>query len=456
MKNIQSKIIILLILTFSIAGCEEFLEVEPTTSVNADNAITNERGLQSALNGVYDAYQSAALAQDLIIFPDLAADNLINIGSKKEYRQISDNRIIPNNVYVEGYWNRLYDVINRINHILDKLPEVEGLTEAKREYYEGQAYFMRAFSYFNLVKFFDGVPLRKDPVTDVAPEILNVSRASTEETYNFIEQDLDTAEVLLADASFSSSFANYYAVRALQARIKLYREEWTSAYLISKDIIESGQYSLVPGPDYDTLFADMDNPEIIFQIDFSASDDVNALASWTQEAGRFEVAAWNSYDREVSIADEFQEDDYRKDVTVAEGLNHYYCNKYADLQNSSDNIIHFRLAEMFLIAAEALNEKGYVADGWAFDYLNAVHVRAGLDSLSSADLTNQSEFRDAIQKERRLELAFEGHRYFDLVRTDRAASVLGDIGTLADNNWLFPIPQSEIDANESIEQNGIY
>jgi hypothetical protein len=459
MNTIKSKIIPILLLVITLAGCEDILEVEPTTQVDAENAMKNKRGVEATMNGIYDEYQSAALAQDLIIFGDLAADNLIHIGSKKEYKQISDNRILPDNVYVEGYWNSLYDAINRINYMISEISNVEDLSEEDLAYYKGQAYFMRAFSYFNLVKYFGGVPLRKEPVNSVAPEVLNIGRATEEETYTFILDDLEKAEGFFEVKNpQTASLANLYAVKALRARLSLYREQWTEAYVNARKVINSGEYALLDSANYPKLFGEEENSEVIFQIDFSASDDVNAMADWTQEEGRFEVAAWDSYDKESSIADEFKSYDIRKDVTVAEGLNHYYCDKYNDLENSSDNIIHFRLAEMYLICAEALNETGYVSDGPAFDYLNAVHMRAGLDSLTSNHLGNQSEFRDAIQHERRLELAFEGHRYFDLVRTGRAANVLGDIGTLADNNWLFPIPQSEIDVNqhEDMTQNGNY
>jgi len=455
MKTIKFSLI--LIITIVSFGCDDFLEVEPTTQVDAENAIKNEKGVNASLNGVYDEYQSAALAQDLIIFGDLAADNLIHIGSKKEYKQISDNRILPDNVYVEGYWNSLFDAINRINYLISEIPNVEGVSEEDIAFYKGQAYFLRAFSYFNLVKFFGGVPLRDQPVKDVAPEILNIERASKEDTYTFILDDLKKAETFFeVKDPQTASLANLNAVRALRARIKLYQEDWTDAYINAREVINSGRYSLLDSSEYGKLFNEEENSEVIFQLDFSASDDVNAMADWTQEEGRFEVAAWDSYDKEASIADEFSGSDIRKEITVKQGLNHYYANKYNDLENSSDNIIHFRLAEMYLICAEALNETGYVSDGPAFDYLNAVHMRAGLDSLTDNTLKNQGEFRDAIQHERRLELAFEGHRYFDLIRTGRAASVLGDIGTLADNNWLFPIPQSEMDINEKMEQNGDY
>jgi hypothetical protein len=451
--------ILSIIILFSLLGCESILDVEPKNLLSADSAISSERGVQAALNGVYDGLQTAAIAQDVIIFGDLAADNLIHVGSKKEYRQISDNRIYPDNVYIEGLWNDCYDNINRINTLLEALPGVDELSENKLKYYEGQAYFLRALNYFNLVKFYGGVPLKTESTTNASPEVLNIARSDKNETYEFIMDDLDKAESRLAVSSPEDpSHANYWAVKALMARIHLYRESFTDAYLNAKDVINNSPYQLATdSAEFANIFdEEAETNEIIFQVDFSATDDNNAMASWTQEDGRFEVAAWESYDKEYSIADEYTENDWRKEITVKMGLDDYYCDKYNDLSGQSDNIIFLRIAEMYLICAEALNETGYVADGWAFDYLNAVHSTAGLDSLTSTDITNKAEFRDAVMKERRLELAFEGHRYFDLVRTGKAPAVLGNIGTLAGANWLFPIPQSELDANTKMTQNPGY
>ena len=199
---------------------------------------------------------------------------------------------------------------------------------------------------------------------------------------------------------------------------------------------------------------------MIWQIDFVNDDETNALADWFLPNGRFEVAAWESYDKESSIADEYGVNDIRKSVTVKsqsyEGREEFYCAKFDNIETGNDNVVVFRLGEMYLIAAEALNEQGYVADGKAFDYLNAIRDRANVDSLLSGELSSQDKFATAIEHERRLELAFEGHRFFDLRRTDRIDAVLPNIGTLKENNWLLPIPQSEMDTNEQMEQNGSY
>jgi hypothetical protein len=182
------------------------------------------------------------------------------------------------------------------------------------------------------------------------------------------------------------------------------------------------------------------------------------MADWFLPDGRFEVAAWSDPGKTSSIAGAFSDEDYRKAVSIGttdiNGSLDYYCNKYTDYNEDSDNTIVLRLAEMYLVAAEAHNEQKYTASGYAFDYLNIIRQRANLPELTSADLPDQAAFRLAIEQERRLELVFEGHRYFDLVRTGRADDVLPSLGPLTGvNNYLFPIPRSEVDANAAITEN---
>jgi hypothetical protein len=178
------------------------------------------------------------------------------------------------------------------------------------------------------------------------------------------------------------------------------------------------------------------------------------MNDWLTPDGRFEVAVWKDAARTATVADDFEAGDLRKEVTVkyysGPKGNDYYCAKYTDNISRRDNIIILRLAEMYLIMAEALNETGYVPDGEAFNALNYVRSRAGLPPYTSTDLLNQQDFRLALEKERNFELIFEGNRLFDLRRTGRINEVLPDIGPLKEAGWYFPIPQSEIDTNDSI------
>lgn len=464
MKYIQ-KIGLLVLLAFFFA-CDT-LDVEPLDKIPAEDAIKDEKGLAAAINGVYDQLQSVGFAEDALTFADLAADNLIHRGSKKEYRQISDNRLTPDNIYIAGIWNSCYDGINRVNNIIVALDDVEGVSEAAFNKYAGQAYFLRALNYFTLVKYFGGVPLKQTPTEGASPEDLNILRASVQQVYQFIISDLQTAETLLDEYTpATSAYAGKYAVKALLARTYLYYSQYEDRYSDAADkaleVIESGEYSLASDSAAYAAIFDEENAsgEIIFHIDFTNDDDNNALADWFNINGRFEVAAWDTYDRITSIADAYEEEDNRKFVTIQsgvyEGRDEYYCVKYDDTKTRNDNVIILRLAEMYLIRAEALNKMSYVANGEAFDLLNAVRERVNATPFSAGDLPGGTPFGLAIQEERRLELAFEGHRLFDLRRSGIINDVLPDIGNMATNGWIFPIPQSEIDTNPAMTQNGNY
>jgi starch-binding outer membrane protein, SusD/RagB family len=448
-KTMKIKLIYSIFLSVLISSCN-FLDVDPLDAVPAEDVFTDKKGLDGALTGSYNTLYSASLSQDAILFADLLADNLIHVGTKQEYRQISDNIIFPDNGYTAGLWNRSYDGINRVNNIIAQIDNVEGVSDSEKENYLAQCYFLRAHFYANLVKHFGDVPLREDPINSAKPEDLNIARTSAGQIYDFILTDLEEAERLLEGTGKGNpSFANEGAVKAFLARTYLFLEDWQKAADKAAEVIDM-PYEL------ETEFADifdetsMSN-EIIFAINFyDDQSSFNATAEWVSPESRFEVAAWETTEKTSSVYNYFSENDARRDATVqySELKSAYYCAKYRTYGSDKDNMIIFRLAEMYLIAAEALNELNYEADGEAFDMLNEVRTRAGLADLTSAEAGDQNAFRLALEEERRLEYAFEGHRFFDLKRTNRINDVLPDIGTLKSANWLFPIPQSELDTNE--------
>lgn len=454
MRYIVYSFIITLIL--AITSCNP-LEVDPTDKIPAEDAITNKTGLEASLNGVYDAMQSASISQDVLVFGDLAADNLIHIGTKKEYRQISDNNIVAENAYNEGLWNTCYDGINRVNNILTSLDEVSGVSDM--DYYEGQARFLRAFFYFNLAKFWGDVPLRTKPTTGISSGELSTPLSSQSDVYDFVQNELASAEELMEGAGLENpSLANEMAVKALMARLHLYRKNWQEAVAKAGEVLNfmvddpyASSNAFVQSS-FEAIWSEESvHPMVIFQIDFTNDNSVNSIADWFMPDARFEVAAWENYGRDSSIAGHYSDDDLRAAISVGFRNEEYYGNKYQNYETDKDNAIFLRTAEMFLIRAEALNELGFVANGEAFDMLNMVRRRAGLPDYTTGKLRNQQQFRNAVQLERRLELAFEGHRYFDLRRTGRINQALPDIGTLDENNWFFPIPQSERDLNEEID-----
>lgn len=458
--KITMKYISIIILVFGLLQSCEVLDIEPNDKIPGEEAITDLTGLQAAVSGAYDQLQSVGFAEDAIIFGDLAADNWIHVGSKKEYREVDNHEILPSNAYVEGIWASCYDGINRVNNVLAQLPDLKGIPQETIDEHKGELLFIRALNYFTLVKFFDGVPLRVTPTESASEEELNKPRATAEDTYALIIEDLMMAEGLLPETS-NPSFAGKFAAKAMLARVYLYYSKiephWQEAEQYARDVIENGGYELTAGDEFATLYDEESvASEIIFQVDFYNDDDQNAIADWVRHDGRLEVEAWETKARENSIYFEYDAADYRRDATLYENGGSYYCNKYTDTGNGKDNVILFRLADMYLILAEALNEQGYVVDGEAFQYLNEIRQRANVPIYYSFDLPSQEDFREAVILERRLEFAFEGHRFFDLRRTGLIAPVLGDGSSLETNDWLFPIPQSEIDTNEEMVQNGNY
>jgi len=440
MKNLKNVIIYSFII--SLFSCE-ILDVEPPyDNVLAENAISDKRGLDAAINGVYDGMQSGAIVLDYLVISDLAADNLQAVGSKIDYITIDDNDPFSTNIYVEAVWNAHYDVINRANNILDNISSVEGISEAEANRAEAEMRTIRALCYFNLVRMFGGVPLRETAVSGASEEEIFVGRASESETYAFIQTDLETAEDLLEGSGRVNTVRiDEPTVKALLARLHLYQENWAEAETYAKSVINDFGYELVE--DYASIFDESNiSNEIIFQIDFLNDDDVNTIARWLLASGRYEAAAtedaYNLYDNQ----------DLRAAVSVGNAGGDYFCNKYTGLQNDVDNLIVSRLSELYLIAAEAVNEQGYDPNSEAFYFLNEVRDRAGLDNLTNLEATNQASLREAISLERRKELAFEGHRWHDLVRTDQAQAVLAIDNP---NKLLFPIPQSEIDTNKHPE-----
>jgi hypothetical protein len=431
-------------------GCEDQLEIKPTNSIPTEDVFNTERGLRSALMGAYQTLQSASIYQDATLFGDLAADNLIHIGTKKEYRQISDNRIVPQNAYIEGLWNNCYDGINRVNNILASIENVPGISKETIEDISGQCYFLRAFFHFNLTKYFGGVVIKNQPTLAAVSEYLNAPRATEQESYRFVINDLLRAENHFLNAgskSMNSNLASLGPVQAFLARVYLYNQVYDSAAIRANQVINMN-YQLET-ENYDLIFTDQaGNDEIIFKIQFVADEAINGIPDWTLPNGRFEVAAYENYSRETSVASQFTTADIRKKVTINDSVDVFYCNKYQDLLTDNDHVVIFRLSEMYLIRAEALNEIAYVADDEAFDLLNTIRLRANISPYTSDQIRSQEDFRLAIEQERRLEFAFEGHRYFDLKRTGRINEVLPDIGTLGKAKWLFPIPQSELDTNQ--------
>jgi hypothetical protein len=429
MKNYKTILFFLALILF--VSCEEILDVEPTESLSADQAIQNSNDVRTALVGCYDGLQQAALyGLDRVSVPDLAADNLDHSGTRQEYGQIDNNSILAENFLIEGIWNSSYDALNRINSLLAKLPEISDMTDEEKSSVTGQLLFMRALLHFDLVNYFGPVPVKTLPTTGVDAS-LDVARDEVETVYTQIITDLENARNTIS--SQGNSYVSNGAVMALLARVYLYTEQWENARNAAADVLAMSEYQL--DPEYNNLFSGGGSSEIIFQLEYIAQDR-NTLAFYyfpNSEEGR------NEFTPSESLLDAYESNDtIRRNASIAEGD---YGYKYRDITNGTDNVIVLRLAEMYLIRAEAEAQlNGNIPA--IQDDINAIRNRAGLANTTAG---SYGDLKNAIEQERRIEFTFEGHRWFDLIRTGKAIETLDKV--TSPNQLLFPIPISEINAN---------
>ncbi len=437
---------VLTILLLALTSCELGFDVKPKMLISDDIAFSTKENVYSALIGCYDALQfQHYYGRNLIIIGDLASDNSVASGTKIEYYSVDENNLLSDNILVEGVWGDIYSAINRVNYMLFKLAEVDFLTETEMKDYTGQLKFLRALHYFNLVRLYGDIPLKTQPTTD-AEEDNSLPRTPVALVYDQIISDLEYAESNIQNVKPEE--ATVISAKALLASVYLTRNEYVNAELYSSQVISENDYLEVR---YASLFGNAPEPskEILFYIPFNPSDK-NRLAEYHYPnplGGRYE----NSPSSKLVGMIETQ--DARKNLIASlyQGAtlsqDKYYTTKYPDLSTGSDKVIVLRNAEMYLIRAEAnyhidsvANLTSILAD------INAIRNRANLPSV---DETSYQSLIQLIDKEKQIEFAFEGKRWFDLIRTGKA---VGTIPSVTQNyQMLFPIPQSEIIANPYID-----
>ncbi len=439
---------LILLATIAFSGCTKMLDIEPTDAIADYIALEDRAGIEHAITGAYNAFHASGLYyRDQIIVGDLSADNLIFTGTTLDYEQISSKMIPADNAIIDGMWSANYDGINRVNNVLNSLPGISDLSQSERDGFEGQMLFMRAFFHFNLSNFFGGVPIKNIPTLDLTN--IDQAKDSIEEIYAQAIEDLLSAEQKLPPTSVTGK-ANSFAATALLARVYLAKFHLTNnpadatlAIEKATKVITEGSYTLAAN--YGDLFGGTEN-EGIFKVVFDAQNR-NRLAQYffpRSLTGRYEVAP------SPSFIDGYEADDtLRKVASIAydEG-NLPYVTKYTDITTGTDPVFVMRLAEMYLIRAEARafssGDKQSIRDD-----VNVIRSRAGLVAIESDDYT---ALQLAVEHERQYEFAFEGLRRFDLVRTNRATTVLG----IEQDYTIFPIPLSEFNTNKLMQQNHGY
>lgn len=492
MKHIKIKILGILLTSSILISCNKWVDYNPKDDfrITDQEYLKSEGDYRSMVIGVYSPLQ---WLNQIVPVGDIITDNSVTGGESASdvlsLQQIDDFTHSSVNSTLSDLWQSSYEGINRANYLhqyKEKNLAGQAITFPGKDALYGEVYFSRAYYYFTLTKLFGGVPLFTEKRLTLA-ESRTLTRASQADVYKQIEADLVSAIAVLPAVQIEKGRATKYAAQALLGKVYLYQNKYAAAASILEPIITTGPYSLVS--DFNSIFlpSGENGPESVFEIQYTNATATYDWGHVTRGQGNYAVQqcgvrglngsaampyspGWSTNLPSQNLAAAYTAGDKRKAVTVLDieayktanpALNityqvapyrntGLYNQKYLPRKgetsgqielNYSNNFRTIRLADVMLMAAEAFSKSAN--DVKAQTYLNLVRRRAFGDNAHDITATGAALY-DAILTERRLELAMEGERFFDLVRTGKALSVLGPLGFVAGKHELFPIPQPEI------------
>ncbi|RAK69344.1 RagB/SusD family nutrient uptake outer membrane protein [Hymenobacter edaphi] len=477
-----------------LTGCgEKFLDVAPNDSVTEDNFYKTETDAIQATNAVYSELgKGGQYNYALWGIGEIMSDNTYTGGGGGgdgiEFQQLDNFNITATNPLVNRLWGGCYVGIGRANMVVAKVPGIANMSDAVRRRCLGEAKFLRAKFYFDLVRAYGDVPLITTPPTSLAEA--NIPRSSAEQVYNQIEQDLTEAMASL-DGAYSGADlgrATKWAAEGLLAKVQLTRGNKSGAAQHARNVVLNSGKSLWPNYADNFKVANENGRESLFEVQY-----VSGLNQWTMDglgsvineywgprgAGITPQAGYGFNIPENEFVNGYEAGDLRKDATIWKpgdaypdgrtqpsqlpgspsgyGAKKFFVGKVStNIWDSPLNFPVLRLAEVYLILAEAAGP----TDPDALKAINQVRRRAfGLDINTAAPqidlMANTPNFTEAVIRERRYELALENDRWFDLKRTGKLATALTPKG-FKPFNAVLPIPQSERDANLNLTQNPSY
>ncbi len=493
MKKI--KITITLFVAVAIfTGCKKFIDFDPQDDyqITAADYLKSPDDYQKMVVGTYSPLQWLWASP---VIGDVASDNSVaggeNATDQIGFQQMDDYQLTANNSYLTETWKACYEGINRANYLQENKTKLD--FPGKDALY-GEVYFLRAYYYFELVRFFGDVPLFIEKRLSVS-DSKQFPRAPKADVYKQIEADLNSAIAVLPITNVQKGRITKYAAQALLGKALLYQNKFDAAAAMLENVV-NGPFSLVTNYGNIFLQAGENGTESVFEIQYS---NASPFYDWSnpgrgqgnlavQVAGVRNITGTSPYGQgwstnlpTVNLANAFAAGDKRKDITVLDieaykaanpqfnitylvapykntGLyNQKYLPRKGETSgqvelNYLNNYRAIRYADVLLMAAEANNRATSANDGKAQTYLNRIRQRAFADMLHNITATGTA-LRQAIWDERRLELAMEGDRFFDLVRTGQAVTKI--TGFVAGKNELFPIPQQEVDIS-GLKQNPGY
>lgn len=483
MKKICITVVILS--TYFFSGCsKDFLDVDQTEAISTSDIglFNNDEGAKTFVTAIYNKFlewnMSSFSWNGMSSIASDDADKGSSPGDTGTDKDLMDALTYnASSLSVEEVFVANYEGINRCNQALNIIPKLDKADATLRNRLMGEAKFLRAFMYFTLVKSYGGVPIVNhlpNPSSD-ADRIMQLTRKSKAEVYAFIEQDLNDAIAVLPNkGAYSSSEkgrASQGAAYALLAKVSLYQQKWQQ--VIDNCNLVSG-YSI--SSNYATMFqlAGENDNESIFEIQGIGSNPAKGIQGYSVSQGARGAGGWGwgFNTPSQSLVNAYEAGDVRKNATIIfAGTTLYdgrvvpttvenprynykaYSSAYTDAWETDVNIKYLRYAEVLLMKAESQNELGQTSA--AIPLLNQIRNRAG---LANTVALSQADVRTAIWRERRVELAFEHDRFFDLVRTGQAQAAFAVDGKtfIVGKHELFPLPQRFINETKGLSVQNNY
>ncbi|WP_041758211.1 RagB/SusD family nutrient uptake outer membrane protein [Psychroflexus torquis] len=486
---------VLILIAFALVSCsDDFVDVDPPFQLTSGTFFETEDDFRNSLVGAYDLLQATYIN---VILGEIASDNA-NAGGESAtdvvgWQQVDRMIHTPVNDDIDNVWDFNFAGVFRASYIIENKDKIDF---DGKEQIIAEVRFLRAYFNFELVKWFGPIPIKPEGRFELGEET-SIPRASVEDVYAYIENDLSLAILNLSPQPLQVGRASKASAQALLGKVHLFQDEFGLAAAQLNDVVNSGfrLYGTIPEEDVLNLFEyEAENSaEAVFEIQYTGTEGAgfgclqcsegNVMVGFSGVRGydgpryesgfgfnlptqeMFDAFETNDLRRELSILDiETWAADTGATFTIGNqdpqtGHTGYYNRKYIPRQNDNlgdpnltqpNNYRAIRFADVLLMAAEALN-RGNINDVLALDYVNQVRNRAGLPDIN----VSGSQLTDEIYRQRRLELVGEGHRFFDLVRTGRAAQQIE--GFTAGKNEVFPIPLEEIQFSQgNWEQNPNY
>ncbi|MEM9546163.1 MAG: RagB/SusD family nutrient uptake outer membrane protein [Bacteroidota bacterium] len=495
MKRKKHNMSILIFATvFLLLSCEDFLDREPLDQITQSSFYNTAEDADLAAKAMYSVPQSVNWYGKSWMITEIPSDNSTSGGNDPDFSPIDNFTINADNIPNAEFWTEHYRLITYANQVLENVPPII-MDEDQKSELLGEARFMRAFSYFDLVRIYGGVPIIREVAT-IDTDVF-VSRSEVDEVYELIIMDLEdaVANLPLQRASSNLGRATKGAAMALLAKVFLTIERYDESMQLCRDVIASGAYRLLEdfGENFTKDGSD-NNAEAVFQLQYEGCGPVgtgNALQSFFAPWGQGITKNSDGWGSQIptspaidnpgtTVRDIYDDDDLRKYHTIMTPADEYpminpgegyiypasgasrsgvNIKKYVIgggpdvcFMTSPQNLHIIRYSDVLLTLAEASCKRGggiSVTED-VLDAFNAVRTRAGLDPRSS--ITTEDVFL-----ERRLEFAFEGHRWYDLLRTSniRERMLLHGKG-MQEFHKLFPIPSQELAINTKLIQNPGY